>query len=116
MKESQLTADQIQKLASIGCTDSEIEAVAGISRRSLHRQFAQYIRKGREEGKVRLRQLQMKAAAAGNVAMLIFLGKNILGQRDNPDIEIKPKDVPKLKIEIIGRAKSELESHEQKNV
>jgi hypothetical protein len=101
MKESQLTAEQVGKLASIGCTDNEICAVAEISQRTLARRFAAVLRKGREEGKVRLRQLQMKAAQAGNVAMLIFLGKNILGQRDNPDIEIKPKDLPKLRIEVL---------------
>ena len=31
---------------------------------------------------MRLRQLQWKSAEKGNVSMLIFLGKNILGQQD----------------------------------
>lgn len=31
---------------------------------------------------MRLRQLQWKACESGNVTMLIFLGKNMLGQQD----------------------------------
>ena len=38
--------------------------------------------KGRAEVKIRLRQLQWKSADKANVTMQIFLGKNILGQKD----------------------------------
>lgn len=36
-------------------------------------------------GKRSLRRWQMQTAEKGNVAMLIFLGKQYLGQKDNPD-------------------------------
>ena len=51
--------------------------------------FAEYIRK-RQHGfaKPRLRQLQWKAAEAGNVTMLIWLGKQYLGQLDKSETEL----------------------------
>lgn len=36
-------------------------------------------------GKRSLRRWQMQAAEKGNTAILIFLGKQYLGQKDNPD-------------------------------
>ena len=35
--------------------------------------------------KIELRKKQWKVAMEGNVQMLIWLGKNILGQKDSPD-------------------------------
>ena len=50
--------------------------------------FAQYVsEKQNGWGKIRLRQLQWKAAESGNVSMLIWLGKQYLGQSDKQDIE-----------------------------
>ena len=46
--------------------------------------FSEYVTKGKEETKQKLRQAQIKAALSGNVAMLIWLGKQMLGQADNP--------------------------------
>ena len=54
----------------------------GCSADLLEKSYSEYITKGRAEQKMRLRQLQWKSAEKGNVSMLIFLGKNILGQKD----------------------------------
>jgi hypothetical protein len=40
--------------------------------------------KGRESLKQSLRRAQIKLALSGNAVMLIWLGKNLLGQSDNP--------------------------------
>ena len=49
------------------------------------------ITKGKDKGKMRLRQMQWKAAEGGNVSMLIWLGKQVLGQSDKQELElIKP--------------------------
>jgi hypothetical protein len=48
--------------------------------------FSDVITKGRENGKTRLRKKQIEVALAGNVSMLIFLGKNMLGQSDKQEI------------------------------
>lgn len=47
--------------------------------------FADIYKKFSAGGKRSLRRWQFEAASKGNVAMLIFLGKQYLGQKDNPD-------------------------------
>jgi hypothetical protein len=76
----------VEKLAGIGCPNKEIAAIVGCSVDTLDRHFAEVIAKGRENGKTRLRKKQIEVALAGNVTMLIFLGKNMLGQADKQEI------------------------------
>ena len=75
-------AKLVENLASIGCTPAEIAAACNCSRDTLDRRFAEVMAKGRENGKTRLRKKQLEIALAGNVVMLIWLGKQILGQSD----------------------------------
>ena len=81
-KKYNIDTKQVQKLASLGCTNKEISEFFGCSADLLEKSYSEYITKGRAEQKMRLRQLQWKSAEKGNVSMLIFLGKNILGQQD----------------------------------
>ena len=81
-----LDTKQVEQLASFGCTDTEIASFFDMSRTTLERNYEHYITKGRESGKIRLRQYQWSAAKKGNVAMLIWLGKQILGQSDKQEI------------------------------
>jgi hypothetical protein len=76
----------VEKLAGIGCPNKEIAAIVGCSVDTLDRRCADIIIKGRENGKTRIRQKQIQMALGGNVAMLIFLGKNMLGQTDKQEI------------------------------
>jgi len=76
----------VEKLAGIGCPNKEIASIVGCSVDTLDRHFADVITKGRENGKTRIRQKQIQMALGGNVAMLIFLGKNMLGQTDKQEI------------------------------
>lgn len=73
-------ADQIRKLAAIGCTVEEIETVLAVSKRTLERRYAAAIAAGRNIGRRSLRRLQWAQAKEGNTAMLIWLGKQLLGQ------------------------------------
>jgi hypothetical protein len=68
----------------MGCTDSEIARWFGIEESTLKYNFSEIIAKGREQLKQSLRQAQIRLAMSGNATMLIWLGKNILGQSDNP--------------------------------
>jgi hypothetical protein len=88
----QIDPDQVEKLASIGCTKAEICAVVGCSQDTLMARFSEQIAKGQENGKTRLRKKQIEVALAGNVSMLIFLGKNMLGQSDAMRNEITGAD------------------------
>ena len=87
-KKYNLDTKQVEQLAGFGCTDTEIASFFDISRTTLERNYEHNLTKGREEGKIRLRQLQWKAAKKGNVAMLIWLGKQLLGQSDKQDITV----------------------------
>ncbi len=78
----------IRNLASIGCTLAEIASVMGCSVDTLERRYAADIKEGREHGKATLRRLQWQGANAGNPTMLIWLGKQMLGQRDQSKSEI----------------------------
>jgi hypothetical protein len=76
--------EDVFKLAAMGCTDSEIARWFGIEESTLKYNFSEIIAKGREQLKQSLRQAQIRLAMSGNATMLIWLGKNILGQSDNP--------------------------------
>ena len=76
--------DEVELMAQIGSTDKEIAEHFGIGHDTLRRNFADFLIKGRSQLKQRLRQAQLRVAFEGNPTMLIFLGKNILGQADSP--------------------------------
>jgi hypothetical protein len=76
--------DEVWKLAALGCTMEEMSDWFQINRETLKYNFSDYIAKGRAELKRRLRAAQIKTAMDGNATLLIWLGKNILGQSDNP--------------------------------
>lgn len=82
-----IDAKQVETLASYGCTNTEIAAFIGCGRTTITKRFSRYIAKGKEQGKIRLRQKQFDVAMKGNVSMLIWLGKQMLGQLDKQDIE-----------------------------
>lgn len=88
MGRPRLKIDQklLYELASIHCTNKEIASILGISHDTLVRRFAYDLERGREDGKASLRRMQWASAKSGSVAMLVWLGKNLLGQRDRfPD-------------------------------
>ena len=84
----QVDSDIVEKLAGIGCPTSEIAAIVGCSVDTLDRNFAEVMSKGRENIKTRLRKKQIDTAMSGNVVMLIWLGKQMLGQTDKVSNEL----------------------------
>ncbi len=74
--------EQVEKLAAINCSYAEMAAVLDCSASTLKRRFGPVIKKGRELGTGSLKRQQYKLAMAGNVTMLIWLGKQYLGQKD----------------------------------
>jgi hypothetical protein len=75
---------EVYQLAALNCKDSEICDWIGIDANTLRYNFSEELIKGRENLKQSLRQAQIKLALSGNATMLIWLGKNILGQSENP--------------------------------
>ena len=75
----------IERLASIHCTTEEIASITGCSKDTLERRYAAVIKAARDKGKSSLRRLQWAAAQSGNVTMLIWLGKQLLNQREKSE-------------------------------
>jgi hypothetical protein len=74
----------VERLAAMGCKDIEIGEWFGIDGNTLRYNFSVELQKGRQSLVQSLRQAQLRLALNGNAVMLIWLGKNILGQSDNP--------------------------------
>lgn len=77
----------LYKLAQIHCTMREMSDIVGVSVDTLKRRYADLIDKGKSEGKMRLRRKQVEVAMNGNHTMLIWLGKQMLGQSESPTPE-----------------------------
>lgn len=73
---------QVRNLAAGGSSNIEIARFFGVSADTIERRFAGDLAKGRATLKTSLRKHQLKAAKNGNAAMLIWLGKQYLGQSD----------------------------------
>ena len=76
--------EEVYKLASTGMKNSEIAEWLQIDDSTLNYNFKQQLSKGRLNLNRSLRQAQIQLALSGSAPMLIWLGKNILGQSDNP--------------------------------
>jgi hypothetical protein len=84
----------VEELARIGCTEQDMAAVLGVSVDTIQRrkragaEFRGVIEKGRASLRNSLRRLQVKKALEGNTTMLIWLGKQLLGQSDRQSAEL----------------------------
>lgn len=105
---------QVEQLAAIQCTDEEIAAVLGVERSTIKRrkkdddEFCTAYKKGQQRGKASLRRMQFKAAEGGNATMLIWLGKQYLGQSDKTQHELSgPGGGPIEWVELVKVAQSD---------
>ena len=86
--------DVVKKLANIQATDPEIAAWIGLSedafrvRKNKCEELQGVLKKGRADGRSSLRRMQFQTAEKGNPTMQIWLGKQLLGQRDKIEQEI----------------------------
>lgn len=85
------------KLGLLGCTDAEIAAFHEVStelvrqRKHSDPEFLAALEKGRSAIKMSLRRKQIRLALKGNVTMLVWLGKQLLGQSDKFEDTTPPK-------------------------
>jgi hypothetical protein len=76
--------EEVEDLAAIGCTNTDIANWFGIDDSTLTYNFKQELIKGRENLKISLRRAMLKNACVNlNAAVQIFLAKNMLGMSDN---------------------------------
>ena len=100
-----INSTQVERLASYGLVTSEISAVFGCSADTVERRFADALSRGRARRNVSLRRMQLASARRGSTAMLIWLGKQYLGQRDDPPPEHKSDTLTQLLNEFRKRYK-----------
>ena len=80
--------DEVEKLGRLQCTNSELAAYFGmterqiINRRAKDPELDEAFKRGANAGRISLRREQFRAALDGDRTMLVWLGKNVLGQRD----------------------------------
>lgn len=100
---------QFEALCAIQCTKEEISFVLGCDADTLNgwckreykdakgkpMTFSAVFRQKRANGAASLRRMQWKLAEK-SAAMAIFLGKNILGQSDNPETAIDQENTDEL--------------------
>jgi len=79
----EIDPEQVKQLAAIQCSYDEMASVLGCDPSTLTRRFAQAIKKGRDIGFTSLKRKQYEMAMKGNTTMLIWLGKQYLGQADS---------------------------------
>jgi hypothetical protein len=121
---------ELEKLASMQCTDEEIAHWFNVSTRTIERKrkspaFAETIARGKSKGKISLRRSQLKLVEQGNPAMAIWLGKQYLGQTDEVRHEVNiaahlsvimPRAVETIRIPGAGAARPLLEAGESEEI
>ena len=86
--------DKFEALCKIQCTKAEICEVLDCDEKTITRfckeeynlQYKDVWKIKSSSGKASIRRMQFKAAEAGNPTMLIWLGKQYLGQSDKQDL------------------------------
>jgi len=108
--QKQIDWDQVEKMCAIHCTGEEQAAVLGVDYDTLNAAckreqgvgFSDYFKQKASNGKMSLRRKQYTAAMDGNTTMLVWLGKNWLGQTDQ--VEPEAQDLPPIVIERASEA------------
>ena len=91
----------VERAAGIGCNEREIAAICDVHFTTFYDKhknegddgpIAQAIARGRAKGTGTIRRLQWQKANSGDTAMLIWLGKVMLGQKDTSRQELTGAD------------------------
>lgn len=91
---------EFEKLCALACTQVEIAEWFDCSPDTIDRRvkehygetFAEVFKKKSSKGKISLRRKQFEVALTGNVTMLIWMGKQLLGQSDKQEIKQETHD------------------------
>jgi hypothetical protein len=83
--------EKVKELASKGLTQEQIAAWCDCSVDTLSRRCAETLKRGWELRNGSVMQKQYELAMTGNATMLIWLGKQYLGQRDKNEVSGDPE-------------------------
>lgn len=92
----------VKKLSAIHCTQEEIADVLGLSVRTLQRneEFCHIYKANIATLKTKIRRWQINSAEKGNTGMLVWLGKQYLGQTEPQKIEMLYGELPEIRINV----------------
>lgn len=90
---AQIDKDQFEKLCSMFCSQIEIadffnvtdDTIQNWCKRTYKLGFSEVYKRKSSRGKMSIRRKQFEVAMDGNTTMLIWLGKQYLGQADKMD-------------------------------
>jgi len=106
---------KVDKLLEADCEGTEIAAYLGIVPNTLYRRceldhkisFSKYLQEKKAKGNSLLKVKQFDAAMSGDKTMMIWLGKQRLGQKEKQDIEHTIKDELPFNIKLEYRNRKE---------
>lgn len=83
---------QVESLTAMGASEESICDFLNIEQETLKKYFSEALKNGRSRVSNRLRMLQLKKAYAGHPTMLIWLGKQLLGQSEKKTLVVEEAD------------------------
>jgi hypothetical protein len=105
--------DELEKLAAMHCTEAEVAAwfskpgqtisQSAMSRRLKREPLKTVWAQGWAKGAISLRRQQKQRADAGDKTMLIWLGKQWLGQADKSEVRTSTLDSIEAELDAIER-------------
>jgi hypothetical protein len=85
---------KVELMCQIACTEQEIASINEVCIDTLYDRclsehgvtFSEFFKKHSDGGKMSMRRAQFKKALEGNPAMLIWMGKQMLGQKEQMEV------------------------------
>ena len=112
--------DEVEKLAGFGMTYEEMAAFLECGVRTIERRvsdeegdFRRAYKKGQASLKMSLRRQQIALAEKGNATMLIWLGKQLLGQSDKVDTKSKIQSTQNTQMRLTPEIEAQIKEAAQ---
>jgi len=107
---AQIDHAMFEGMCKIHCTKPEMEAILGLDEKTISvwckdhygHDFSVIYKKFADGGKMSLRRAQWQSATVDRVpSMMVWLGKQILGQTDKPEVEHEKEEAPQIFINFV---------------
>lgn len=115
--EIEIDFKKLELLSQLGCTNKEIAAHFNVSERTIdtrrrNEEFREVMDRAEALGNISLRRKQMTMALNGDRTMLIWLGKQRLGQKDKVEQTGRVEKItpPKIHVNFVTPKKDDEES------
>ena len=101
-RKKDIDIEQVEEMASEFCTQEEIALDMGFSRMVFSRraEVRDAFERGKNAARMSLRHMMYNAARTGDRSVMIFLAKNELGYKDNPDMVVSDTDKAMVIVDV----------------